>query len=102
VAIAQFEEQHWLPGDQPYGAFRTCITNRLLAKRHPDGGRSRHVGHQRLRHKVELSQPKLGYIKAAPNFAALYDGNGGFFPHDGGTFFPPAFPEMHIDEGRVG
>src|SRR6266542_4816763 len=50
--------------------------------------------------KLELSKPKLGYIKAGfTEFRSWYDGNGGFFPHDGGTFFPPAFPEMHIDRG---
>jgi len=49
---------------------------------------------------VQLSQPKLGYIKAGfTEFRSWYDGNGGFFPHDGGTFFPPPFPEMHIDRG---
>ena len=49
---------------------------------------------------MQLSKPKLGYIKAGfTEFRSWYDGNGGFFPHDGGTFFPPAFPEMHIDRG---
>ncbi len=49
---------------------------------------------------LQLSKAKLGYIKAGfTEFRSWYDGNGGFFPHDGGTFFPPPFPEMHIDRG---
>jgi hypothetical protein len=48
---------------------------------------------------VQLSQPKLGYIKAGfTEFRSWYDGNGGFFPHND-VFFEPPFPEMHIDRG---
>jgi hypothetical protein len=50
--------------------------------------------------KVQLSQPNLGYIKAGfTEFRSWYDGNGGFFPHKGAPYFPPPFPEMHIDRG---
>ena len=45
--------------------------------------------------KARLYQGRLYLI------SELVRGNGGFFPHDGGTFFPPAFPEMHIDRGDV-
>jgi hypothetical protein len=50
---------------------------------------------------VELSKPNFGYIKGGfTEFRSWYDGNGGFFPHNG-QFFPPPFPEMHIDRGEA-
>ncbi len=50
---------------------------------------------------VQLSKPKLGYIKAGfSEFRSWYDGNGGFFPHND-VFFSPPVPEMHIDRGDV-
>jgi hypothetical protein len=51
--------------------------------------------------KVQLSQPNVGYIKAGfTEFRSWYDGNGGFFPHND-VFFPPPYPEMHIDRGEA-
>ena len=51
--------------------------------------------------KVDLSQPNLGYIRAGFNeFRSWYDGNGGWFPHNG-VFFEPPIPEMHIDRGEA-
>ncbi|MEO8043887.1 MAG: hypothetical protein ABI674_03190, partial [Spartobacteria bacterium] len=51
--------------------------------------------------KLELSQPDIGYIRAGyTEFRSWYDGNGGFFPLNG-QFFPPPFPEMHIDRGEA-
>jgi hypothetical protein len=98
---AQFEEQHWLPGDQPYGGIQGLHFEGPLGK----DGLFSVDGHALWDFNdyditVQLSKPKLGYIKAGfSEFRSWYDGNGGFFPHDGGTFFPPAFPEMHIDRG---
>ena len=52
--------------------------------------------------KIELSQPKLGYIKAGyTEFRSWYDGNGGFFPTQSGTCVSAAVPEMHIDRGEA-
>ena len=98
---AQFEQEHRLPGDQPYGGIQDLHFEEPLGK---DGLFSLD-GHALWDFNdyditVQLSKPKLGYIKAGfTEFRSWYDGNGGFFPHDGGTFFPPAFPEMHIDRG---
>jgi hypothetical protein len=100
---AQFEEQHWLPGGQPYGGIQDLHFEGPLGK----DGLFSVDGHALWDFNdyditVQLSKPKLGYIKAGfTEFRSWYDGNGGFFPHDGGTFFPPAFPEMHIDRGDV-
>jgi hypothetical protein len=98
---AQFEQEHRLPGDQPYGGIQDLHFEGPLGK----DGLFSVDGHALWDFNdyditVQLSKPKLGYIKAGfTEFRSWYDGNGGFFPHDGGTFFPPAFPEMHIDRG---
>ena len=100
---AQFEEQHWLPGGQPYGGIQDLHYEQTLGKDATltvDGHAIWDFNDYDI--QVQLSKPKLGYIKAGfTEFRSWYDGNGGFFPHDGGTFFPPAFPEMHIDRGDV-
>jgi hypothetical protein len=98
---AQFEQEHRLPGDQPYGGIQDLHYEQTVGKDATltvDGHAIWDTNDYDI--KVQLSQPKLGYIKAGfTEFRSWYDGNGGFFPHDGGTFFPPAFPEMHIDRG---
>jgi hypothetical protein len=97
---AQFEEQHWLPGDQPYGGIQDLHFEGALGK----DGLFSVDGHgiwdtNDYDITVQLSKPKLGYIKAGfSEFRSWYDGNGGFFPHND-VFFPPPFPEMHIDRG---
>ena len=82
-------------------AFRTCITNRLLAKTPPSRLMVTRSGIPTITtSQCNCRQPKLGYIKAGfTEFRSWYDGNGGFFPHNGGTFFHHRFPEMHIDRG---
>ena len=51
--------------------------------------------------QINLSKPKLGYIRAGyTEFRSWYDGNGGFFPING-QFFNPPFPETHIDRGEA-
>jgi hypothetical protein len=97
---AQFEQQHWLPGDQPYGGIQDLHFEGSMGK---DGlfsvdGHGIWDAHD-YDMQVQLSKPKLGYIKAGfTEFRSWYDGNGGFFPHND-VFFPPPFPEMHIDRG---
>ena len=98
---AQFEQEHRLPGDQLTAASRIYITRGTVGK---DGLFRSMVTRSGIptitTYTLQLSKPKLGYIKAGfTEFRSWYDGNGGFFPHDGGTFFPPPFPEMHIDRG---
>ena len=97
---AQFEQQHWLPGDQPYGRIQDLHFEGTLGK----DGLFSVDGHgiwdtNDYDIEVQLTKPKLGYIKAGfTEFRSWYDGNGGFFPHND-VFFPPPFPEMHIDRG---
>lgn len=51
---------------------------------------------------IKLDQQGIGYIHAGFNeFRSWYDGNGGFFPPKGGTWFAPPIPEMHIDRGEA-
>src|SRR6266536_5798474 len=97
---AQFEQEHRLPGDQPYGGIQDLHLEAPLGKDglfSVDGHAIWDTNDYDIR--VELSKPKLGYIKAGfTEFRSWYDGNGGFFPHND-VFFEPPFPEMHIDRG---
>ena len=97
---AQFEQQHWLPGGQPYGGIQdlhfegTFDKNGVLSV---DGHALWDINDYNL--TVELAKPNFGYIKAGYNeFRTWYDGNAGFFPHND-VFFNPPYPEMHIDRG---
>jgi hypothetical protein len=98
---AQFEQEHRLPHDTAYGGIQDLHFEGPLGKDglfSVDGHAIWDTNDYDI--QLQLSKPKLGYIKAGfSEFRSWYDGNGGFFPHDGGTFFPPAFPEMHIDRG---
>jgi hypothetical protein len=97
---AQFEQEHRLPGDQPYGGIQDLHFEQTFDK----NGLFSVDGHALWDFNdydvtVQLSQPNLGYIKAGfTEFRSWYDGNGGFFPHND-VFFPPPYPEMHIDRG---
>jgi hypothetical protein len=99
---AQFEQEHRLPGDQPYGGIQDLHFEAPLGKDglfSVDGHAIWDTNDYDIR--VELSKPKLGYIKVGfTEFRDWYDGNGGFFPHND-VFFPPTFPEMHIDRGEA-
>src|SRR6266567_3564986 len=99
---AQFEQEHRLPGDQPYGGIQDLHYEHTIGKNATltvDGHAIWDTNDYDI--TVQLSQPKLGYIKAGfTEFRSWYDGNGGFFPHND-VFFPPPFPEMHIDRGDV-
>jgi hypothetical protein len=97
---AQFEQEHRLPADQPYGGIQDLHFEQTFGK----NGLFSVDGHgiwdtHDYDIEVQLSQPKLGYIKAGfSEFRSWYDGNGGFFPHND-VFFSPPFPEMHTDRG---
>src|SRR5262245_44376285 len=98
---AQFEQQHWLPGDQVYGGIQdlhfegTFDKNGTLSV---DGHALWDIDDYDI--TVELAKPNLGYIKAGyTEFRSWYDGNGGFFPHND-VFFNPPYPEMHIDRSE--
>ena len=100
---AQFEQEHRLPGDQVYGGIQDLHFEQTVGK----NGLLSVDGHAIWDNndydiKVELSQPNLGYIKGGfTEFRSWYDGNGGFLPPHGGTWFPPPIPEMHIDRGEA-
>jgi len=97
---AQFEQEHRLPGDEVYGGITDLHFEQTVGKNglFSVDGHGIWDTHDYDIH-VQLAQPNLGYIKAGfTEFRSWYDGNGGFFPHNG-VFFEPPFPEMHIDRG---
>jgi hypothetical protein len=100
---AQFEQEHRLPGDQPYGGIQDLHYEQTIGKNATltvDGHALWDFNDYDI--KLQLSQPNLGYIKAGfTEFRSWYDGNGGFLPPHGGTWFPPPIPEMHIDRGEA-
>src|SRR6266511_4564939 len=99
---AQFEQEHRLPGDEVYGGIQDLHYEQTVGKNATlavDGHAIWDTNDYDI--TVQLSQPKLGYIKAGfTEFRSWYDGNGGFFPHND-VFFSPPFPEMHIDRGEA-
>ncbi|HMF01322.1 MAG TPA: hypothetical protein VKK06_15640 [Terriglobia bacterium] len=99
---AQFEQQHWLPRDQPYGGIQDLHVEGSVGKDalfSIDGHALWDFNDYDI--TVQLAKPNLGYIKAGfTEFRTWYDGNGGFFPHND-VFFAPPFSEMHIDRGDV-
>jgi hypothetical protein len=96
---AQFKQQHRI-GGPVYGGIGDLHYEQTVGK----NGQFSIDGHALVAEgdydvTVSLSQPDLGYIKAGyTQFRSWYDGNGGYFPVNG-AFFPPPFPEMHIDRG---
>jgi hypothetical protein len=99
---AQFEQEHRLPADTAYGGIQDLHFEGPLGKDglfSVDGHAIWDTNDYDI--QVQLSKPKLGYIKAGfTEFRSWYDGNGGFFPHND-VFFPPPYPEMHIDRGEA-
>ena len=99
---AQFEQEHRLPANTAYGGIQDLHFEGALGK----DGLFSIDGHalpdtNDYDVTLQLSKPKLGYIKAGfTEFRSWYDGNGGFFPHNN-VFFEPPFPEMHIDRGSA-
>ena len=99
---AQFEQEHRLPADQPYGGITDLHLEHAVGKDgllSVDGHAIWDTNDYDL--QIQLVKPKLGYIKAGfTEFRSWYDGNAGFFPHND-VFFEPPYPEMHIDRGDV-
>src|SRR5664279_5162047 len=99
---AQFEQEHRLPGDQVYGGIQDLHYEQTVGKDVElvvDG----HALWDNHDYDVTLSltKAKVGYIRAGySEFRSWYDGNGGFLSPQG-TWFPPPFPEMHIDRGEA-
>jgi hypothetical protein len=97
---AQFEQEHRRPGDEVFGGIQDLHYEQTIGKDVQlllDGHAIFDTNDYGLR--LELSKPKLGYIRFGyDEFRTWYDGNGGFFPPNG-QFFSPRFPEMHIDRG---
>ena len=99
---AQFEQEHHLPGDQVYGGITDMHYEHGVgeATLTVDGHALWDINDYDI--TVKLEQPKFGYLAAGFNaYRTWYDGNGGFFPPHGGTWFAPFFPEMHIDRDEV-
>jgi hypothetical protein len=98
---AQFEQEHRMAGDV-FGGIQDMHYEQTVGK----SAQLTVDGHAIWDNndydiKVDLSQPNLGYIRGGfTEFRSWYDGNGGFFPHNGQSF-PPPFPEMHIDRGEA-
>jgi hypothetical protein len=99
---AQFEQEHRIVGDELFGGIQDLHYEQTVGKNATlavDGHALWDINDYDL--KIDLSQPKLGYIRAGfTEFRSWYDGNGGFFPPNG-QFFSPRFPEMHIDRGEA-
>jgi hypothetical protein len=97
---AQFEQEHRLPANTAYGGIQDLHFEQTFDKNglfSIDGHAIWDTNDYDI--TVQLSKPKLGYIKAGfTEFRSWYDGNGGFFPHND-VFFSPPIPEMHIDRG---
>ncbi|HEV3147268.1 MAG TPA: hypothetical protein VGZ24_01345 [Chthoniobacterales bacterium] len=98
---AQFKQEHRMSGDV-FGGIQDMHYEQTVGK---DAALSVD-GHAIFDNndydvKIDLSKPKVGYIRAGyTEFRNWYDGNGGFFPHND-VFFSPPFPEMHIDRGEA-
>ncbi len=99
---AQFEQNHHLPAEEAWGG---------ISDLHLEGSPSKDVnvvldGHaifdtNDFGLKLQVTKAKLGYVQVGfDEFRTWYDGNGGFF-RPNSQFFPPPFPEMHIDRGEV-
>lgn len=97
---AQFEQEHRLPANTAYGGIQDLHFEQTFDKDalfSIDGHAIWDTNDYDI--TVQLSKPKVGYIKAGfTEFRSWYDGNGGFFPHND-VFFSPPIPEMHIDRG---
>jgi hypothetical protein len=98
---AQFKQEHRMSGDV-YGGIEDMHLERSLGKATLSIDGRAIFDNDDYNVKVELSQPGLGYIRGGyTEFRSWYDGNGGFVPFNGGTFFSPPYPEMAIDRGEA-
>ena len=98
---AQFKQEHRMSGDV-FGGIEDMHLERSIGKATLSIDGRAIFDNDDYNVKIDLSQPNVGYIRGGyTEFRSWYDGNGGFFPHDGGTFFPPPYPEMTIDRGEA-
>src|SRR5262249_49685901 len=99
---AQFEQEHRLPANTAYGGIRDLHFEETVGKNglfSVDGHAIWDTNDYDI--TVQLSQPKLGYIKAGfTEFRSWYDGNGGVFSPKYVFFFPP-FSAIYIARGDV-
>jgi len=99
---AQFEQEHHLPAETPYGGIQDMHYEQKVGEKAQlilDGHALWDINDYNI--KLDLSQQNLGYFRAGINeFRSWYDGNGGWFPHHA-VFFDPPIPEMHIDRGEA-
>ena len=99
---AQFEQEHHRPGDEVFGGIQDLHYEQTIGKDVQltlDGHAIFDTNDYGI--VLELSKPKLGYIRFGyDEFRTWYDGNAGYF-RPNGEFFPPPFPEMHIDRGEA-
>src|ERR1700730_5129800 len=100
---AQFEQEHHIPGGQVFGGITDMHYEHSVGEKATltiDGHALWDINDYDI--KIDLSQPNVGYLRGGyAAFRTWYDGHGGFFPPHGGTWFPPPFPEMHIDRGDI-
>jgi hypothetical protein len=99
---AQFEQEHRLRGDQVYGGIQDLHYEQTVGKdvQLVVDGHALWDNHD-YDFTVSLTKPKVGYIRGGYNeVRSWYDGNAGFLSPQG-TWFPPPFPEMHIDRGEA-
>ena len=100
---AQFEQEHRLPGDQPYGGIQDLHYEQTIGKDATltvDGHALWDFNDYDI--KLQLSQPKLGYIKAGfTEFRSLVRWQRRIFSAPWRHLVPPPIPEMHIDRGEA-
>lgn len=99
---AQFKQEHRMSGDV-FGGIEDMHWEQTVGKNGLFSIDGRAIfDNDDYNIKVELSQPGLGYIRAGyTEFRSWYDGNGGFFPPHGGTFFSPPSQELALDRGEA-
>jgi hypothetical protein len=52
--------------------------------------------------RFDLTRPQLGYVRGGfRQQRTWYDGNGGFFPQNGGVWIPPSQDELALDRGQA-
>src|SRR2546423_7154105 len=97
---AQFKQEHRMSGDV-FGGIEDMHLERAIGKGTLTiDGRAIFDNHD-YDVKVDLTFPRVGYIRAGyTEFRSWYDGNGGFFP-DTGLWFAPRHPEDELDRGEA-
>ena len=98
---AQFKQEHRMSGDV-FGGIEDMHLEQTIGKATLSIDGRAIFDNDDYNVKVELNQPGIGYIRGGyTEFRSWYDGNGGFFPPNGGTFFPPPNQELSLDRGEA-